>query len=87
MIDETHRLRSYDVDLPLEVDDEYWVNPDPELAFTQPPGKPSNVTFFNYILRLGRIHSLTIRSMVILWKVMPYILGLSVSEGRIYRAW
>ena len=55
---------SYDVDLPAEVDDEYWVNPDPDRAFTQPAGKPSYVTFFNLILRLGRINSLAIRSMV-----------------------
>ena len=28
-----------------EVDDEYWTNPDPALAFKQPPGKPSKIAF------------------------------------------
>ncbi|KAH6899489.1 fungal-specific transcription factor domain-containing protein [Coprinopsis sp. MPI-PUGE-AT-0042] len=34
----------YDVELPIECDSEYWENPDPELAFKQPPGIPSKVT-------------------------------------------
>ncbi|KAH6899491.1 fungal-specific transcription factor domain-containing protein [Coprinopsis sp. MPI-PUGE-AT-0042] len=34
----------YDVELPIECDSEYWENPDPALAFKQPPGKPSKVT-------------------------------------------
>jgi hypothetical protein len=39
----------------LECDDEYWENPDPELAFKQPPDEPSTVTFFNCYLQLGAI--------------------------------
>ncbi|KAJ7155555.1 fungal-specific transcription factor domain-containing protein [Mycena crocata] len=35
----------YDVALPLEVDDEYWITDDPEMAFKQPPGKPSIVSY------------------------------------------
>ncbi|KAG7096472.1 hypothetical protein E1B28_003904 [Marasmius oreades] len=42
----------FDVDLPVECDDEYWENPDPEKAFVQPVGKPSVVSFFVALLRL-----------------------------------
>ncbi|KIP05406.1 hypothetical protein PHLGIDRAFT_92212, partial [Phlebiopsis gigantea 11061_1 CR5-6] len=45
----------FDIDLPVECDDEYWINDDPELEFKQPPGKPSTVSMFVHLLRLGRI--------------------------------
>ncbi|KAJ7902064.1 hypothetical protein B0H14DRAFT_3724432, partial [Mycena olivaceomarginata] len=51
----------YDVELPLEVDDEYWDNPDPEQAFKQPPGKPSLITFFVCHIRLCEILGSTLR--------------------------
>ncbi|KAF4563342.1 hypothetical protein EYR36_003785 [Pleurotus pulmonarius] len=41
--------------LPLEVDDEYWENEDPSLAFKQPPDKPSKVAFFNSWAKLSQI--------------------------------
>ncbi|KJA27601.1 hypothetical protein HYPSUDRAFT_34708 [Hypholoma sublateritium FD-334 SS-4] len=37
----------FDLDLPLECDDEYW-----EHGFQQPPDKPSSISFFNCYLRL-----------------------------------
>ncbi|KAH9961592.1 fungal-specific transcription factor domain-containing protein [Russula dissimulans] len=37
---------------PLEVDDDFWENDDPHLAFQQPPDKPSSVIAFNLWLRL-----------------------------------
>ncbi|KAJ6584811.1 fungal-specific transcription factor domain-containing protein [Mycena capillaripes] len=40
----------YDVEHPLEVDDEYW-----DQGFTQPPGKPSQLSFFLSLLRLSEI--------------------------------
>ncbi|KAF7328939.1 Fungal-trans domain-containing protein [Mycena venus] len=40
----------YDTELPLEVDDEYW-----DQGFTQPPGTPSQLSFFICHLRLGEI--------------------------------
>ncbi|KAF4591027.1 hypothetical protein EYR40_009625 [Pleurotus pulmonarius] len=52
---------SYDVEYPVEVDDEYWTNPDPELAFKQPPGKLSSITAFNLLLRLGEILDTVLR--------------------------
>ncbi|KAG5642750.1 hypothetical protein DXG03_002231 [Asterophora parasitica] len=47
----------YDVDRPIECDDEYWDHPDPSLAFQQPPNKPSTITYFNHYLRLMDILS------------------------------
>ncbi|OBZ66208.1 hypothetical protein A0H81_13860 [Grifola frondosa] len=52
----------FDLDLPLECDDEYWENPDPSLAFKQPPGKPSKVTYFNCGLRLNQILAFALRT-------------------------
>lgn len=57
-------LNSFDLDYPIEVDDEYWTNPDPKLAFKQPPGKPSAITFFVKLLELKRIHSFALRTIV-----------------------
>lgn len=55
---------SYDVDYPIECDDEYWENEDPSLAFKQPPGKASTAQFFTCILRLGRLHAYALRGIV-----------------------
>ncbi|KAF7348214.1 Zn(2)-C6 fungal-type domain-containing protein [Mycena sanguinolenta] len=40
----------YDIELPLEVDDEYWEN-----GFTQPPGRPSQLSFFVCYVQLCEI--------------------------------
>ncbi|TFK88610.1 hypothetical protein K466DRAFT_488593 [Polyporus arcularius HHB13444] len=45
----------FDVELLLEVDDEYWINSDSRQAFKQPEGKPSYVTFANSLIRLLKI--------------------------------
>lgn len=55
---------SFDIDLPTECDDEYWMVADPELAFKQPPGKPSMVAFFNCHLRLLQILAFAMRTIV-----------------------
>ncbi|KIL64052.1 hypothetical protein M378DRAFT_163769 [Amanita muscaria Koide BX008] len=52
----------YDIDYPLEVDDEYWEHPDPEQRFKQPPGKPSYVTAFNVYLKLNQLLGFTLRT-------------------------
>ncbi|KAI0950725.1 hypothetical protein AcW1_007961 [Taiwanofungus camphoratus] len=52
----------FDLDLPIECDDEYWTHSDPDLAFKQPPGKPSIVTFFNCFLRLNQILAFALRT-------------------------
>ncbi|THG99015.1 hypothetical protein EW026_g3256 [Hermanssonia centrifuga] len=56
------RDEDFDVDLPIECDDEYWLNPDPALAFKQPEGKPSFIIFFNCFLRLTQIHAFALRT-------------------------
>ncbi|KAI0692333.1 fungal-specific transcription factor domain-containing protein [Cytidiella melzeri] len=52
----------FDVDLPVACDDEYWSHPDPAQAFKQPPDKPSQTIFFNYLLRLSQIHAFALRT-------------------------
>ncbi|KAL4073873.1 fungal-specific transcription factor domain-containing protein [Scleroderma citrinum] len=53
----------FDVDLPLEVDDEYWETEDPQKAFQQPPGKPAKVAAFNSYLRLTKIAAYALRKL------------------------
>ncbi|TCD62493.1 hypothetical protein EIP91_006814 [Steccherinum ochraceum] len=61
----------FDVELPVECDDEYWEiseNPNPEkshkkiVAFKQPAGKPSKITYFNCFLRLNQILAFALRT-------------------------
>ncbi|KAJ7627372.1 fungal-specific transcription factor domain-containing protein [Roridomyces roridus] len=51
----TIHVEEYDVLPPLEVDDEYW-----DSAFLQPAGKPSNVSFFKYLVQLLEILAKTL---------------------------
>jgi hypothetical protein len=55
---------SIDVDLPLEVDDEYWEHPNPNQAFVQPAGKPCRVSFFVASIKLHHIMSYAMRTIV-----------------------
>ncbi|KAN0130569.1 Fungal specific transcription factor domain containing protein [Lactarius tabidus] len=59
---------SHDVDLPIECDDEYWENADPFLAFKQPSGKPSKVSYFNYLIKINLLHSHALRTIYSLSK-------------------
>ncbi|KIK97752.1 hypothetical protein PAXRUDRAFT_135686 [Paxillus rubicundulus Ve08.2h10] len=52
----------FDVDLPLEVDDEYWETEDAERAFQQPPDKPSKIAAFNSYLKLTKIAAYALRT-------------------------
>ncbi|KAH0588919.1 Transcriptional activator protein acu-15 [Termitomyces sp. J132] len=45
----------FDLDLPVDCDDEYWETADPAQAFQQPPGKPSKVSAFIAYIRLMEI--------------------------------
>ena len=53
---------SFDVELPCNCDDDYWEHPDPERAFTQPPGKPSQMDFFLNFIKLNQILAFTLRT-------------------------
>ncbi|KIP05402.1 hypothetical protein PHLGIDRAFT_60579, partial [Phlebiopsis gigantea 11061_1 CR5-6] len=52
----------FDLEMPIECDDEYWVTGDPDTAFKQPPGKPSVVASFNCLLRLNQILAFALRT-------------------------
>ncbi|KAI0351878.1 hypothetical protein OH77DRAFT_1429177 [Trametes cingulata] len=58
-----HDEECYDVGLPIECDDEYWTNDDPEKAFKQPPGKPSKLAYWTSMLRLAKIAEYALRSL------------------------
>ncbi|KAJ7282766.1 fungal-specific transcription factor domain-containing protein [Mycena rebaudengoi] len=47
--------KDYDIDYPVEVDDEYWENTDPEKRFQQAVGKPSMYSFLVSYLKLVEI--------------------------------
>ena len=55
---------SFDLALPTECDDEYWLTADEDPLFKQPPGKPSKVSGFVYSLRLGQILAFVNRTIV-----------------------
>ncbi|KAJ2917368.1 hypothetical protein MD484_g3051, partial [Candolleomyces efflorescens] len=53
---------NFDLDLPIECDDEYWDNPDPELQLKQPEGKPSLITAFTLTIRFNQILDISMRT-------------------------
>jgi hypothetical protein len=54
---------SYDVDYPIECDDEYWETDDPSQAFQQPPGKPCSVTAFVLNIKLCETLGFALRTL------------------------
>ncbi|KAF8973127.1 hypothetical protein BDZ97DRAFT_1779521 [Flammula alnicola] len=57
------RAFCFDVDYPIECDDEYWEIDDPEQAFKQPPGKPCTITSFVCALKLCEILAFALRTL------------------------
>ena len=55
---------SFDLDYPVDCDDEYWDHPDPEKAWKQPPGRPSEVAFFISMLQLHELLAICLRTIV-----------------------
>jgi hypothetical protein len=55
---------SFDVDYPLDVDDEYWDTGNPETDFKQPANKPTKISSFISLLKLGRIIASAIMNVV-----------------------
>ncbi|THU84637.1 hypothetical protein K435DRAFT_732990 [Dendrothele bispora CBS 962.96] len=47
--------QDFDLELPIECDEEYWEADDPSKSFVQPPGKPSYIAGWNHFLRLLEI--------------------------------
>ncbi|KZT29634.1 hypothetical protein NEOLEDRAFT_1055289 [Neolentinus lepideus HHB14362 ss-1] len=52
----------FDLDMPMECDDEYWDHPDPEKAFKQPSNRPSKLSAFNCYLKLNQILAAALRT-------------------------
>ncbi|KAJ8088280.1 Gypsy retrotransposon integrase-like protein 1 [Marasmius tenuissimus] len=59
----TIKEEDYDLDFPVECDDEYWESSDPDLAFKQPPEQPSVVSAFVAYLKLDRLVTKALRTM------------------------
>jgi hypothetical protein len=55
---------SFDVDYPLDVDDEYWDTGNPQTDFKQPAGKPSKIAMYISLLSLERIVASAIMNVV-----------------------
>ncbi|EIN11920.1 hypothetical protein PUNSTDRAFT_142130 [Punctularia strigosozonata HHB-11173 SS5] len=56
------REEDFDLDMPLEVDDEYWEHENPDKAFKQPPGKPCTVTAFVLFIKITQIQAFALRT-------------------------
>ncbi|TRM66698.1 fungal-specific transcription factor domain-containing protein [Schizophyllum amplum] len=52
----------FDLEYPIECDDEYWDHPDPNKAWKQPPGRPSWITYFVTKLRLCMLTARCLKS-------------------------
>ncbi|KAJ7834410.1 hypothetical protein B0H13DRAFT_2109815 [Mycena leptocephala] len=61
----------FDVELPLECDDEFWEHP--IHPFQQPPGLPSRIAFFNMMIRLHHIISFSLKTLYGLRKVRVFL--------------
>ncbi|CAK5283073.1 unnamed protein product [Mycena citricolor] len=53
----------FDLDFPIECDDEFWETEDPALAFRQPKNRPSTICGFNAFLRLSQVLSFALRTL------------------------
>ncbi|TFK75372.1 hypothetical protein BDN72DRAFT_810971 [Pluteus cervinus] len=58
----------FDLDLPLDVDDEYMETTDPALAFKQPPGVPSKLSAFILLIKLMQILAFTMKTIYVVNK-------------------
>jgi hypothetical protein len=79
---------SFDLELPLDCDDEYWEDPDPEKAFKQPPGKPSKVSFFVSFVKLNQILGFALRTIVnapssCICQKLTYFLQYSINKSKV----
>lgn len=61
---QAHRTSSFDVKLPIDIDDEYWDPNSSVNTYTQRPGKPSLVTHFILRAKLIQIQTFALRTLV-----------------------
>lgn len=64
VVHHTYCFISFDVDFPVEVDDEYWSPSDSSPPFKQPKDKPSVVSGFVCMLKLTQIIAYALRTIV-----------------------
>ncbi|KAJ7062779.1 fungal-specific transcription factor domain-containing protein [Mycena amicta] len=62
------QYEAFDVDMPIECDDEYWESKNPALAFTQPSGRPSLTAYFNSYISLSNIWGVGLKMLYALKK-------------------
>lgn len=55
---------SFDIEMPIECDDEYWEHPDPQQCFKQQTERPSVITYFTLYIRLSQILASVLRTVV-----------------------
>ncbi|GLB37480.1 putative fungal specific transcription factor [Lyophyllum shimeji] len=55
----------FDVDLPLEVDDEYWEAEDPAMSFRQPEGVPAKICLFNQVIKLSQVMAFALKTVYV----------------------
>ncbi|KAI0682882.1 fungal-specific transcription factor domain-containing protein [Cytidiella melzeri] len=56
------QYEDFDLDLPVECDDEYWIQTETTVHFVQPLDKNPTVAFFNCFLRLNQIQAFAMRT-------------------------
>lgn len=66
----TEPIQSFDLDDPVQCDDECWDPSDPAILFKQPEGKPSLLTAFVLMIRLNQILATCLRTIVSRTSVM-----------------
>lgn len=52
----------FDLDYPIDCDDEFWVSDDPQKAFKQPHGTPAKISQFIWHVKLSQIHARALRT-------------------------
>lgn len=60
----SNRPSSFDLDLPIDCDDEYWPVGEETDGFRQPPGKPSKLTVFIMMIKLFHLQADVVREIV-----------------------
>ncbi|KAJ3998245.1 fungal-specific transcription factor domain-containing protein [Lentinula boryana] len=71
----------YDVEFPIECDDEFWEQPD-ELAFKQPPGKLCQLTYWIHMLKLASILESVQRAMSVRRSALSHRTGPDALQRR-----
>ncbi|KIJ51520.1 hypothetical protein M422DRAFT_244680 [Sphaerobolus stellatus SS14] len=70
----------FDLDPPLEVNDEYWEGPSPEECFKQPKDVATTTSFFNALIKLDQMLSFALRTIYSINK-SKIILGYTDRNG------